>query len=245
MDLELDPRFDSSFVQIAMRGDPVLALPMYAPQVSDWPDPNYDVPTLLGLADGTSATEFCLLGGRTDLRCTALLAHGADPRQLDDAATLAVGIARDTAARSRRYCAMLYVDADDVLLHRAATSVGVAGSAILGERYVIPDVGASIHGYLSRLGASRHGIVRHDLRKLGGIGLRADVCDWSAVLDEAAPLIAKVKAQHCQADLPALIHYRLSRRALDPDVQCVAFITAAGRPSNRGDNGMGLCATSR
>jgi hypothetical protein len=178
----MDPRFDSSFVQIAMHGDPVLALPMYALQVSDWPDPNYDVPTLPGLADGTSATEFCLLGGRTDLRCTALLAHGADPRQ---------------------------------------------------------------NGYLSRLGASRHGIVRHDLRKLGEIGLRADVCDWSAVLDEAAPLIAKVKAQHCQADLPALIHYRLSRRALDPDVQCVAFITAAGRPSNRGDNGMGLCATSR
>ena len=40
---------------------------MCAPQVSDRPDPNYDVPTLLGLADGTSGTEFCLLGGRTDL----------------------------------------------------------------------------------------------------------------------------------------------------------------------------------
>jgi hypothetical protein len=117
---------------------------MCAPQVSDRPDPNYDVPTLLGLADGTSGTEFCLLGGRTDLT-----------------------------------------------------------------------------------------------------GLRADVCDWSAVLDDAAPLIAQVEAQHCQAALPALIHYRLSRRALDPDVQCVAFITTAGRPSNRGDNGMGLCATSR
>lgn len=223
-ELARDPRFDSGYVTIARQGTPVLALPMYAPQRAEWPDPHYDVPALLGLADRAPATGFCLLGGRADLRCTLLRAAGTDPAQLADAATLAVGFARGAAARSRRRCALLYVDADGPL-QQAARSVGVAGSAPLGERYVIPDVGAGLPEYLSLLGASRRGIVRRDLRKLDQLGLRAEAGDWSAVLDESAPLIARVKQQHQQADLPALVRYRLSRRALDPDVRCVAFST--------------------
>ena len=227
-DLERDPRFDASFVLATMDDEPVLALPAYAPLVGQWPDPGYDVPALLALANPSPATGFCLLGGRADLRCEVLRAvdpDGPDDWRLNAAAALAVATARDAAAESGRRCALLYVDADEGLLHRAAMSAGVESSKLLGDRYVIPDVGEDLPGYLSRLSGSRRGIVRRDLQKLGKAGLRAEVCDWSSVLDEGAPLIAAVKAQHQLADVPALIHHRLSRRALDPDVKCVAFAT--------------------
>ena len=220
-DLERDPRFDTLFALVRCHGDPVLALSAYSPRLSQWTDPAYDVASVLDLAAGADATDFCLLGGRADLRCEALRANGADERLADGAARLAIRAAQDAAAEAGRRCALLYVD--DGLLHRAAVSAGVVSSAIVGHRYVIADIGTDLAGYLRQLGASRRSLVRRDLRRLGDTGLQADMCAWADVLDEAVPLIAAVKAGHRQPDLPALIRYRLTRRSADPDVECVAF----------------------
>jgi hypothetical protein len=213
---------------VNIRGNPVLALQIYGPRLARWTDPAYDVSALLESAADAPATGFWLLGGRADLRCDALRCEGADARQVDDAAEVAVRAARDAAAASGRRCALLYADAQDGLLYRAATSVGVAFSAILGQRYVITNVGASISEYLGGLGSTRRGVVRRDLRRLDELALRAEVCDWPAVLEEAAPLVAAVKARYRQADHPALVRHRLARRSLDPDLRCVAFATREG-----------------
>jgi hypothetical protein len=222
-DLERDPRFDTRFAVVSSDDKPVLALPIYSPKLARWTDPAYDVSDLLESAG--AATDFCLLGGRADLHCHALLTECADERLTEAAAELAIRTAREAAAGRR--CALLYVEG---LLHQAAVSVGVASSAVLGHRYVMTDVGANLAEYLSGLGSTRRNLVRRDLRRLGERAIRAEVCEWSTVLDEAAPLVAAVKSRHRRPDLPALVHYRLGRRSLDPDVTCVAFaIRAAGR----------------
>ena len=221
-DLERDPRFAASYVEVRSQGRPLLALPSYFPQIDRWPDPAYDVAARLGIEPHPAASSFCLIGGRADLRSAVLEVENATSPLLDAAAECALRVSGQVAAREGRAPAVLYADAGSRLF-RAASALGATRPTILAHRYSIPDVGSSACSYLSILSTGRRGMVRRDLRDLARARITARCVPWESIVAEAAPLIAGIHTAHDAPDLPQLALMRLRRRAQDPDVAGVAF----------------------
>lgn len=217
--LERDARWNVSYLAVTTGGILAGVLPLFAAQHERWFDPPYD-PAVTDWG-GTAATDWLLVGGRTDFACGFLRNKDASPQLVTQAAVAAGEAARVIARDLRRRPAVLFANEHEAEFLTHAVSHRHSRRAI--STAAILDVPSSLEEYLISLKSSHRNVVRRDWRDSTQHGVRATCVPWTSVLDEAPEMIASVTRRHGRPEHPELVRYRLEGWLENREITPLAF----------------------
>lgn len=225
LQLENDSRWECLYAAVTAGDSLIALLPLYAPRHERWFDPAYEVaaqPPSTRPTSAAPASQWILVGGRTDLACGFLRSETASAGALDGAARAAGAVARREARRRGRRMLALFANDWEAHFIRAAFGDGSQHWELTHETR-FEKVAARDREYLAALKPSHRAVVRRDWHRRDAAGLTSEVLSWDEVWDEAITLVHAVGQSHGKIDHKQLIRVRLQSWLANTEIEPVAF----------------------
>jgi hypothetical protein len=220
-------QWDITVVVAEQNGEPVGVLPLWRSRRARFAGSMFEpakVAPALFSPDDSDATSYLFVGGAKDLTAGYTLASGLSVAEREAVAAALVGCAFREARTRGLTAAALYVRQEQV----AAFEAHAGSRAVVIEQYAEMVIsGGDLDACTAALSHSRRSVIRRDLRALETFGIRGSSNAAAEVIDEAAPLITKVKERHGISEHPRLVAMRLHAWAGASLGRRLAFVVRA------------------